>query len=330
MALILSRSDIQQCLTMAEAIDAMRTAFGALSSGRAQAPQRLAVDLPEQGLALLMPSLLQTADEHAFGLKVVTVIPQNALRNLPRIYASVLLLDAITGKTLAVLEGSWLTAMRTGAASGLATDMLARKDADVLALFGAGTQAVTQVLAMQTVRPLKEVRVVNRSDERYQQLVTSLQGLLGSACPPISHAASSGEALAGASLVVCATAATVPLFAWPEVAPGTHINAIGAFTPAMCEVDAETLAHARIVVDRREAALAEAGDLLQALAAGRIAGAETWAELGELVTGVQTGRQTGEEVTFFKSVGIAVQDAAAAWHVYKKAREIGVGVEVEV
>src|SRR6266571_1888504 len=299
MALILSRADVERCLDMTEAIEAMRLAFGALSAGEAQAPQRMAVGLAEQGRALLMPSLLQTMRQHAFGLKVVTVMPQNPLRNLPRIIASVLLLDATTGKTQAILEGGWLTGMRTGAVSGLATSLLARQDSDILALFGAGVQAPMQVLAIHTVRPLREVRVVNRNDEHYSRLVATMQELLGSTCPPMRRAASAHEALADASLVACATAATTPLFAWNDVAPGTHINAIGAFTPDMCEVDAETLAHARIVVDQREAALVEAGDLLQALAAGRIAGPETWAELGQLVTGAKPGRQTEEEITSF-------------------------------
>lgn len=330
MALVLSRADVQRCLNMAEAIDAMRIAFNALSSGHVQLPQRQAIDLAEQGVVLLMPSLLQTRQEHSFGLKVITVMPQNPLRGLPRLCASVLLLDATTGKTLAILEGGWLTAMRTGAVSGLATDLLARPHADVLALFGAGTQAPMQVLAIHTVRPLREVRVVNRNDEHYLQLVATLQEILGPNCPPISRAASAHEALSGASLIACATAATAPLFSWSDVAPGVHINAIGAFTPEMCEVDAETLAHARIVVDSREAAMTEAGDLLQALNAGKIAGPETWIELGGLVRGTQEGRQTEEGVTFFKSVGVAVQDVAVALQVYKKAREIGVGIEVDV
>jgi ornithine cyclodeaminase len=330
MALILSRADVERCLNMKEAIEAMRLAFGASGAGQAQAPQRLAVDLADQGIALLMPSLLHTMGQHAFGLKVVTVMPQNPLRNLPRIIALVLLLDATTGKTQAILEGGWLTAMRTGAVSGLATNLLARKDADVLALFGAGAQAPTQVTAIHTVRPLHEVRVVNRNDEHYRQLVASLRALLGPTCPAIRRAATAGEALEGALLVACATTATAPLFHWNEVARGAHINAIGAFTSHMCEVDAETLAHARIVVDGRKSALVEAGDLIQALAGGRIAGAETWVELGELVRGSQPGRQTEEEVTFFKSVGIAVQDVAVALHVYARARELGIGIEVDI
>jgi ornithine cyclodeaminase/alanine dehydrogenase-like protein (mu-crystallin family) len=330
MALILSRSDIQQCFTMKDAIAAMRVAFQALSAGQVQMPQRLAVELQNQGAVLLMPSVLHTNEGHAFGVKLVTQMPHNPERNLPRSYATVLLLDATSGKTLAVLEGGWLTAMRTGAASGLATDLLARPDATVLALFGAGAQAVTQVLAMHIVRPLREVRVVNRSDEHYQTLVATLQRLLGENCPPIYRVHSATEALAGASLVVCATSATEPLFHGRDVEAGTHINAIGAFTPEMCELDSETLAHARIVVDQREAALVEAGDLLRAFAQGMITGPETWLELGDLVTGKQSVYQDGHEITVFKSVGLGVQDVAAALQLYQRARSMGIGVEVDI
>src|SRR5260370_10976231 len=249
MALILSRVDVQRCLDMAEAITAMRVAFGALHHGQAQVQQRVVRGLPEQSAVLLMPSLLQTTEQQTFGLKVITFMPQNPSRGMPRLYASVLLLDAITGRTLAVLEGGWLTAMRTGAVSRLATDLLARRDAAVLALFGAGAQAPMQALATATVRPLREVRVVNRSDERYATLVVSLQQLLGAACPAIRRALSAGEALAGASLVACATAATEPLFSGDDVATGTHNNAIGAFTPALCWVTPETVGLARYLDD---------------------------------------------------------------------------------
>lgn len=330
MARILSRFDVQRCLTMTEAIDAMRLAFGALRTGQATMPQRAAVNLPEQGAMLLMPSLLATTEQQTFGLKLVAVVPRNPARGLPLIYASVLLVDAETGKTLAILEGGWLTAMRTGAVSGLATELLARPDADVLSLFGAGTQAPLQVLAIHTVRPLREIRVVNRSAEHYDQLVITLRNLLGAACPPIYRANSASEALNGALLVACATTATAPLFSWHDVAPGTHINAIGAFTPTMCEIDPETLAHARIVVDQREAALSEAGDLLQPFAGGRISGPETWTELSDVVTGMQSVRQHENDVTVFKSVGIAIQDVAVASMTYQKALKLGIGVDIEV
>ncbi len=330
MAQILSRFDVQRCLTMTEAIDAMRLAFGALRTGQATMPQRAAVNLPEQGAMLLMPSLLATTEQQTFGLKLVAVVPRNPARGLPLIYASVLLVDAETGKTLAILEGGWLTAMRTGAVSGLATELLARPDADVLSLFGAGTQAPLQVLAIHTVRPLREIRVVNRSAEHYDQLVITLRNLLGAACPPIYRANSASEALNGALLVACATTATAPLFSWHDVAPGTHINAIGAFTPTMCEIDPETLAHAQIVVDQREAALSEAGDLLQPFAGGRISGPETWTELSDVVTGMQSVRQHENDVTVFKSVGIAIQDVAVASMTYQKALKLGIGVDIEV
>jgi ornithine cyclodeaminase len=172
--------------------------------------------------------------------------------------------------------------------------------------------------------------VVNRDDEHYARLVYTLQGLLGASCPPIVRAANAHEALAGASLVDCATTATEPLFRSQDIAPGTHINAIGAFTPEMCEVDPETLARARIVVDQREAALVEAGDLLQAHALGKIGGAATWLELGQLVSGEQPGRQDLDEITVFKSVGLGIQDLVTALYVYERASELGVGIEVDL
>ena len=330
MALILSRADLQNCLDMSAAIEAMRTTFRALQARQVQMPQRVSVELSAHGLALLMPSLLQTSGHPAFGLKLLTSVADNVERGLPRSFATVLVLDATSGRTLAIVEGGWLTAIRTGAVSGLATELLARPDADILALFGAGAQAPTQVWAVHTARPLREVRVVNRNDEHYAQLQRTLHRLLGDACPPIIRAASASEALTGASLVACATTATAPLFSSRDIAPGTHINAVGAFTPEMCEVDAETLARARIVVDQREAALSEAGDLLQAYALGRIGGPASWLELGQLVSDLQPGRQSPDEITFFKSVGLGIQDLVTALYAYERAKEIGVGIEVDV
>jgi ornithine cyclodeaminase len=308
----------------------MRAAFRALQAGQVQMPQRTSVELSTRGLALLMPSLLQTPERPAFGVKLLTSVADNADRGLPRSFATVLLLDASSGRTLAIVEGGWLTAMRTGAVSGLATELLARPDADVLALFGAGSQAPTQVWAIHTARPLREVRVVNRNDEHYAQLLRTLRQLLGDACPPIARAASAREALDGASLVACATTSSTPLFRSRDIAPGTHINAVGAFTPEMCEVDPETLARARIVVDQREAALIEAGDLLQAYALGKIAGPSSWLELGQLVSGELPARQSSDEITCFKSVGLGMQDLVTALSVYERAKEMGVGVEVDI
>lgn len=330
MALILSRADLQRCLEMPAAIEAMRVAFRALHAGQVQMPPRVSTAISGQGLALLMPSLLQTPERPAFGLKCLTFVPDNGKRGLPRSFATALLLDATSGQTLAIMEGGWLTTVRTGAVSGLATELLARPDTDVLALFGAGAQAPTQVWAVHTVRPLREVRVVNRSDEHYAQLQAVLRRLLGDACPPIVRASSPREALAGASLVTCVTPSTTPLFHAHEVEPGTHINAVGAFTPEMCEVDPEILAQAQIVVDQREAAVEGAGDLLQAHALGRIGGPASWLELGQLVSGEQSGRQSRADITVFKSVGLAIQDLTTALHIYERARAIGVGIEADI
>ena len=330
MALILSQADVQRCLDMPVAIEAMRAAFLSLHAGHARMPPRASIELPAHNLALLMPSLLQAPTRTSMSLKLVTVVPTNPQRGLPTIAATILLLDAETGQTLSIMAGSWLTAIRTGAVSGLATDLLARPEADALALFGAGVQALTQVWAIHTTRPLREVRVVNRDDAHYERLVYTLRQQLGNACPPLYRAANAREALAGASLVACATPATSPLFEARDITPGTHINAIGAFTPTMCEVDPAILARARIVVDQREAALTEAGDLIQALAQGKISDSTHWLELGQLVSGEQPGRQAPDEITFFKSVGLGIQDLVVASHVYERARMSGVGVEVEI
>lgn len=330
MALILSRADIQRCLDMRGAIEAARTAFLALHAKQVQVPQRAVIELSSSNLVLLMPSFLTSPEHPAFGLKLLTTFPSNVQKGLPRSAATVLLIDATNGRTQAILEGSWLTAVRTGAVSGLATDLMARPEANVLALFGAGAQAPMQVWAIHTVRPLREVRVVNRNENHYQQLVDTLHQLLGDGCPVIRRVATPREALEGALLVACATAATSPLFAAQDVLPGTHINAIGAFTPEMCEVDPPTLVRSRIVVDQREAALVEAGDLLQALAQGVIGGADSWLELGELLHGEHPGRQSPDEITFFKSVGLGIQDLLTARYVYERAQETGVGIEVDV
>lgn len=330
MALILSQNEVKQCVSMVDAIAAMRTAFQALAEGHALISQRSAAPLIGDGVALLMPSLLRTQTPPSFVVKCITVVPENFSRQLPLTSATMLLLDAETGQTLAVLSAGWPTAMRTGAVSGLATDLMARPDADILALFGAGGQAPFQAVAIHAVRPLREIRIVNRNPDHFNRCCQTIQALIGPGCPPIKHVALSAEALRGASLVACATTASSPLFAASEVEPGTHINAIGAFTPEMCELDAELLQQARIVVDQREAALAEAGDLLQALARDLIPAADTWTELGELLTGQSLTRLQPEDITVFKSVGLAVQDAAIAQLIYQRAREQNLGVNVEL
>jgi ornithine cyclodeaminase/alanine dehydrogenase-like protein (mu-crystallin family) len=328
--LILSEDDVRQAVTMRDAIDAVAAGFAQLSSGRAEAPLRGGVEVaPHDAVSLLMPAFL--ADTNSLGFKVVSVFPHNRERhNLPTIHAAVVVLDGATGQPVALMGATHLTALRTGAGSGAATRVMARPDARVLALFGAGAQARTQALAVCNERPIERIVIVNRTRARAE----ALQAELRAYGAPIPHdvrlADDAAAALAEADVVCCATAATAPLFRDADIGPGTHINAVGAFTPAMCEVPLETVARARVVVDQRAAAWAESGELVQARDAGLIDKNHVTAELGEVISGLAPGRATPAEVTFFKSVGNAVQDIAVGSLVLQQARARGLGITVQL
>ena len=331
--LILARAELERALPMELAMEAVAGAFAQLSNGQANVPLRLRLDIPPRdGLALVMPAYL--AGSGALGMKALTLFPHNAERAappaLPTISALVVLFDAETGMPLALLDGGYLTALRTGAASGVATRLLARADAHVLALFGAGAQALPQVWAVCVARHIERVLIVNRTHERAARLADVLRAF-GSPIPSdVRVAATESEALAEADIVCCATAATTPLFADAQLRPGTHINAIGSYRPNMLEVPAETVARAHLVVDQREAAWAEAGELVVARERGLIGEEHIAGELGEIVLGRISGRTNSEQITVFKSVGNAAQDMAAAQAAYLRARALGVGVTVDL
>ncbi len=323
---LLDAAAVRAALPMPEAIAAMKRAFAAHSGGQAEVPLRTRVDMPEhQGLALFMPAAVHGPDE-ALSLKAVTVYNDNPARGLPLIHAAVLVFDPATGQVQGILEGGTLTAIRTGAASGAATDLLARADSRVLAVFGAGAQARTQIEAVCTVRPIERVWVYDVNPERARALVTEMAGR-APVPADMRVAQSPAQALAEADVVCTATTSTTPVFADADLRPGTHINAIGAYTPQMAEVPPETVARAYVVVDSREAAWAEAGDLIQALEAGHIARAHVAAELGEVILGRAPARSSAEQVTLFKSVGLAVQDALAARVALARAQTEGLGRE---
>jgi len=320
--LVLSGEDLLRALPMERAVRAMRSAFTALSEGRALLPPRM--NLPAgKGTLLVMPALLGEGGGAA--VKVLTLEPENPARGLPLIHALAVLLDGESGRPLAVLEGGTLTALRTGAAAGLATDLLARPEAEAAALFGAGIQAKTQLMAFCAVRKVREARVFDPRRERAEAFAREMSGELGI---PVRAAATPAEALRGAGLVSTATTSGEPVFEPGLVEPGTHINAVGAFTPRTREIPGEIVARARVVVDQREACLAEAGDLLLPMKEGLVSEDHIQAELGEVAGGSKPGRTSREEITLFKSVGVAVQDAAAAREAYESARELGLGREV--
>jgi ornithine cyclodeaminase len=318
---ILSGADVLALVDMRAAIDAMREAFVALSRGEAIAPLRLALDTPT-GTALFMPGHLRTTG--ATAAKVVTVHPGNAARGLPVIHAVVLVLDDQTGRVLALMDGTRLTALRTGAAGGLAAELLARPDASVVALFGSGVQARTQLEAVRCVRPIEEVRIVSPDRPSADALAGDQEGVRARVVEDPA------TAIAGAHVVIAATNSATPVFDGAGVEPGTHVTGIGSFTPGMREVDTALVRRARVFVDQREAALAEAGDLVGPIADGDVDADVIAAEIGEVAAGARPGRTSPQEITFFKSVGNAVQDVAIAARVLEAAEREGRGLVIDL
>ena len=318
---ILSAADVRAAVDMPAAIEAMREAFAALAAGTATVPLRLALET-EHGVTLFMPAHLRDSGDTA--AKVVSVNPGNAAEGLPVIHAVVLVLDPVTGRPLALMDGTWLTALRTGAVGGLAADLLARPDASVVALFGASVQARTQLEAVRCVRPVREVRVVSRGGSSADRLVAELDGVRA------RRVDDPDEAIDGADVIVAATSSETPVFDGSRVAPGTHVTGVGSFTTQMREVDTVLVQRARVVVDQREAILAEAGDIVGPISDGVVDSSVMSAEIGEIVLGRALGRTSPDEITFFKSVGNAVQDVAVAARVLAAAERDGLGVVVEL
>ncbi len=326
--LVLSAADVKHALPMAETIEAMKQAYAALSAGKAEVPLRARLPVaPHDGVSLFMPAYVQGENQDSLAIKVVSLFPRNVQQGLPLIHAAVLVLDASTGRPLALLEGGTLTAIRTGAGAGAATDLLARPNSRVGAVFGAGVQARTQLEAMCAVRPLQTVWVYDPNPERTDIFIRQMAGQ--AAIPgDLRAAASAQEAVADADIIAAATTSTTPVFADGDLKPGVHISAVGSYTPKMQEIPADTIARALVVVDSRSASLAETGDLIQPIQAGLFTAAHIHAELGEIVLGQQAGRTTPDQITYFKSVGVAVQDAVAAQLALTNAQKSGLGQQV--
>ncbi|NMR20773.1 ornithine cyclodeaminase family protein [Cellulomonas fimi] len=325
--LILTADDVRSLLTMLEAVDAARDAVRLLSTGGADVPLRLNLDVPEQeGHTLVMPA--RVPELGAFGLKVISLFTRNAARGIDAAPAHVLVLDAETGQVVALVDGVVLTQRRTGAVQGVATDALARSDARTGALLGTGSLAPAQLEAMLTVRDLDEVRVYSRDPARTAAFVDrareSLEGRHGAR---LVAASSATAAVEGADVVTAATPATTPVVSDSAVAPGAHVNAIGAFTPAMRELDPRLVGRAGLVVVDTPAATVEAGDLVDPIARGLLDPARI-VELGAVVAGRAAGRTSDDQVTVFKCVGSAVLDVVTAQRVYAAALDRGIGQKV--
>ena len=315
---VLTAADVRASLTMSVAIDAVAAAYAQLAAGKATMPLRSRVHT-EKGVSLLMPAHLH--DSGDFAVKIVSVYGGNPDLGLPTVTATVLALDSRTGMPLALMEGDSLTALRTGAAGGVAARYLARKEARTVALFGAGVQGRAQLQAVMAVRDISRVAIVDPFEASARRLAEEIAGWPNA--PEAVVEPSPQAAVAQADIVLAATTSKVPLFDGNDLKPGTHVTGVGAFTPEMQEIDPTTIHRARVVVDQRDAVLAEAGDIIKAEA-------KIDAEIGEIVNGDKPGRQNDEEITFFKSVGLAVQDAVTAAAVLKAAEEKGLGTVIEM
>lgn len=323
--LILAEKELRQLLKMADVIDAVEGGFRALARGDAVAPPRLHLDIPESsGVMLTMPARARLGAESVLGIKTVTVFENNPARNLDSVQAVYLLMDGETGAPLALMEGRFITAIRTAATSALATRLLASDGKKRLAVFGAGVQARFHIEAMLEVAAVEIIMIASRTEAKAIALRESMASLydLPFDVVPAERAAST------ANLICTCTGSPAPLFDGSLIQPGTHINAVGAFTPATRELDTETVRRARVFVDAEEAAGQEAGDILIPIAEGVIDSSHVKGALAELVTGKVPGRVSPEEITIFKSSGVAIEDLVTARLAYERASALGIGATV--
>lgn len=326
--IILAADDVTRLLPMREAVEQCKRALGLHAAGGATVPLRTNIDIPETGgQALFMPASVPAVG--SVGIKIVSVFPGNVERGLPAVPAQVILLDSATGMVEAMLEGTTLTRIRTGAVQGAATDLLARPDARVGALIGTGGQGAGQLAAMLAVRDLEEVRVVDLDLERARAFADEQSRVHEATGCRIVAVPDADAAVDGADVVTAVTVSRRAVLDAARIAPGCHVNGIGSYTPEMAELPAELLARAdRIFVDTQDC-LAEAGDVIGPIRDGLIR-AEDCVDLGRLVNGEVTGRGAAEEITVFDSVGSAVLDVVCAAGVLEAARREGAGTVVEV
>lgn len=299
-------ADIQAKVPMAVAIGLMKEAFLQLSEKQAIIPIRIAIESEQKkGTALFMPSYSPLWQ--LFGLKMVSVFPENSM-GMPVIQGKMLVMSSLDGLPLALLDSAAVTTIRTGAASGLATDLLANQDAATLAIFGTGTQAWSQAEGVLSVRKIAQIVVRGTSKEKESSFCRMVSKKFQVECRPINDP----DDLKRADIICTATTSTDPLFTLDMIQPGVHINGIGSFKPTMREIGSDVIKGCRLIVDQREAVLAEAGDVMIPLSEGAITLNAIHAELGEIIAQTKEGRTSSNQITVFKSVGNAIQDLAIA------------------
>jgi ornithine cyclodeaminase/alanine dehydrogenase-like protein (mu-crystallin family) len=319
--LILSETDVRHLLSMDDLIHSMESALAEFSSGRTQQPLRTVLEVgPGHAFFGVMPAFMPASG--ALGTKLVTVFGTNAALGLPSHLATILLMDSTTGELLSVMDGRYITEARTAAVSAVSARLLAREDAGVLAILGSGVQAKSHLRAFSHVRALRDVRVWSPNEMHRHGFADEMHREIA---VPISPVATVSEAVDGADLVVLATAAREPILRSEWIADGAHIAAVGACRPDQREIETALIKRARVFVDSRTGALAEAGDVVLPIREGAIDESHIAGELGQLAAGAIAGRQSPGEVTLFKSLGMAVEDVAAAHLAYHRAAERGLG-----
>jgi len=327
--LILNAEEVRQALPMDQAIEAAKAAYAALSSGQAEVPLRVRLPVePHAGISLFMPAYVSDPENEALAVKIVSLFPENVKHGLATIQATVLVLDVKTGRAAAILEGGSLTAIRTGAASGAATDLLARPDSSTAAIFGAGVQGRTQLEAVCTARNIETVWIYDPSPNKMEAMIAELGGK-GPIPTDLRPASDPTEAVQDADILCLATTSLKPVYQDADLKAGVHINAVGSYTPDMIETPTETVVRSALFVDSRSAVLSEAGEIIASIKQGLIDKEHIQAEIGELVLGTHPGRQNSEQITYFKSVGVAVQDAIAGRLALKNSKKMGLGQEIE-
>lgn len=325
--LLLSKKDIKSIFTMRDAVEAVKEAFRVFSEGKSEVPLRTNIPAPvHNGAFLFMPSYV--ADLDTACLKVVNVFPGNIDKGLPTTPAQVLLIDGTTGVVSAVLDGTYVTQLRTGAASGAAFDVLAKRECRKGALIGTGGQAASQLEAMIAVRKLEEVKVFDLNRERLERFVEQMNTELADYGTKILAADSSDDAVEDADLLICVTPSSKPVFDGNKVKAGATVSCVGSYQPHMQEMDPAILIRAeKIYFDSEEAVLSEAGDILIPLGDGTITKEDFTGDLGDVLLGNVVSRENDEEIIVFKTVGIGTQDLMAAKAIYDKAKTAGVGTK---
>ena len=323
--LFLSGNDIKRIFTMRDAIEADKDAFIMQARKECITPLRTNFDIElGSGQSLFMPAHIKGLN--ATGLKIVSVFPNNASKGKPVVPATMILLDDETGVVEAIMDGTELTRLRTGALTGAATEILANKDARIGTLFGTGGQAAAQLEAMLEARALEEVRIYDIDPDRIAAFIEEQKKSAESKGARLTQSGSPEDAIDGADVITTVTTSARPVFPGNLVKPGTHINGIGAYTPEMAELDPQLLVRADgLFIDNKEAVFSEAGDFIQPLNSGILKESKISGELGEVLEGSIPGRKSESDITVFKSVGFAALDVIAAQRIVLSAKEEGIG-----